>query len=53
MLLTLHDLDDTTDGLQTALKDYIGITFNEKLMDSLNKLRDTLKKVVKILHFEQ
>lgn len=44
VLQTLGDLDDTTGGLQTALEDYIGITFNEKLMDSLNKLRDMLKK---------
>lgn len=44
---TMRDLDNTTDGLHTALADYIGITFNEKLMDSLIRLRGTLKKVNK------
>jgi len=43
-LRTLRDLDNTTAGLHTALEDFISITFNEKLMDSLNKLGDTLKK---------
>ncbi|KLO12960.1 hypothetical protein SCHPADRAFT_997701 [Schizopora paradoxa] len=43
MLQVLRDLEETTEGLHTALADFIGITFNEKLMASLNRLRGTLK----------
>lgn len=45
----MREIGDTAFGLKTALRDYIGITFNEKLMDSLDNLEKTMKQVSKAL----
>lgn len=41
---TLEFLEISTDSLYTAFKDFVGITFNIKLMRAFSNLRNTLKE---------
>ncbi len=49
---TLRDLDFATSKLRSAFMDFLGITFNEKVMFSLERLSQTLRKVSSVASVE-